>query len=47
MYKKLRGYNIIRRLLQDLWFQTQREDKANTIRLWPTQRNRRSYNAAI
>ena len=39
--------NIIRRLLQGLWFHAQREDGANTIRFRPIKRNRRSHNEAI
>ena len=30
-----------------VWLHTQREDGANTTRLWPTQRSRRSHNNAI
>ena len=40
--KKTRGSNIICRTLH-----TQRGDGANTTRLWPIQRNRRSHNDAI
>ena len=37
--KKHRGNNILCRLLQGFLLHTQREDRANTTRLWPTQRN--------
>ena len=47
MGKKTWGNNTIRRLLQDIWLHTQREDVANTFRLRPPQRNRRSHNDAI
>ena len=46
-WKKPRGDNLIRRLFQDLWLYTRRKYRANTIRLRPTQRNRRSYKDAI
>ena len=43
-YEKKR---FIRRLLQGISLHTQREDGANTSRLRPLQRNRRSHNDAI
>ena len=45
--KKLRGNNIIRRLLQSLWLHIQREDGVNSSRLRPPQNNRRSHKDAI
>ena len=45
--KKTWGNTIIRRFLQSIWLHTQREDGANTTRLWPLQRNRRSHDDAI
>ena len=47
MCKKPRGNNIICQLRQGLWLYTQRKEEANTTRLRPTQRNRRSHNDAI
>ena len=44
--KKTWRNNIICRVLQGHWRYTQREDGANTTRLRPTQRNRRSHNDA-
>ena len=41
--KKPWGNNIICWLLQGLWLHMQREDGANTTRLWTTKRNCRSH----
>ena len=42
--KKPIGNNIIYRLLRGLWLHTQRGDGANSTRLQPTPKNRRSHN---
>ena len=40
-------HNIICRLYQGLWFHSQREDGANSTRIRPTKRNRRSHNDSL
>ena len=45
--KKPTGNNIICRLYQSLCFHSQREDGANSTRIWPTKRNRRSHNDSL
>ena len=44
--KKPWGNTLIHRHLQGIWLHTQRENGANTFRLWPPQRNHCSHNDA-
>ena len=45
--KKPTSNHIICRLYQGLWLHSQRKDRANSTRLRPTKRNRRSHNDSL